>query len=198
MLAQVLAKTDHRLHLTFTGGTSASSILIRLPESQKILVANGVTNFQAQNLLKKSPFDPADYAAAILDFQEEWMTDEYLRSDDEKPEWLILNGKNRSLSAEQTNPTAVFLNEGFQLRTDPFILTLQQEYLKRKRWIISYRSLTIDIPNGIPLHRIDTLNDPNPSVSIILLGKKDNEKEWKNIYHKPIVMVPPARGNLFY
>jgi len=71
------------------------------------------------------------------------------------------------------------LNEGFQLRTDPFILTLQQEYLKRKRWIISYRSLTIDIPNGIPLHRIDTLNDPNPSVSIILLGKKDNEREWE-------------------
>ncbi|HOU19419.1 MAG TPA: ComEC/Rec2 family competence protein [Flexilinea sp.] len=176
---QVLAKADHRLHLTFTGGTNTSSILIRLPESQKILVANGVTNFQAQNLLKKNPFDPADYAAAILDFQEEWMADEYLRSDDEKPEWLILNGRNRSLSAEQTNPTPVYLNEGFQLRTNPFILTLQQEYLKRKRWIISYRSLTIDIPNGIPLHRIDTLNDPNPSVSIILLGKKDNEREWE-------------------
>lgn len=177
---QALAKTDRRLHLTFRSGTNTSSFSIRLPESQKILVATGVTNFQAQDLLKKNIFEGEGYIAAILNFQEEWMANEYLQSDNEKPEWLILNGKNQNSPTEQTDPTPVVLKEGFQLQADPFSLTLEQEYLRRRMWRITYRSLTIDIPNGIPLHRIDTLNDPNSSVSMILLGKNDNEQEWED------------------
>lgn len=162
---------DTSLTVHFSMSKDSSIIEIRTPTLKRILLAQGISGYNAQELLRNSWLDPEKTTLAVLELEKDWMVDD-LKSDSYEDD-LVLFANNQQLSP----PTAAFSMDGLQAQLEGFHLSLAASHLRRNAWLIEYHALSVLIPNGIQPSRFESpLNLKD--VDFLLLAEAESRENW--------------------
>ena len=176
----VIDRLDRRTVIEFRSTRSSMELSVCSPEKRIFIVADGITDYAAQELLEKQilPVRRAPEAAWI-DIQESWMAHEFLESGSGKDlSVLYLNG----LSKREQPGLSERLEKGFTFATDGIELQMAASYLNRQAWIFGGEGKQVLFPNGIPMERIFSHEGPQLSdIDLVILGKRDDVDAWQTI-----------------
>ncbi len=174
----VINRLDRRTVVRFSQTKSAQTMEIRSPAGRKFVIADGITDYAAQELLEKQILPVRIVpSAAWIDISESWMEREFLASGAGRElSVLYLNGRSR----QNNTPVPADLETGFVFSADDISVHLASSYMNKRAWIIESGSHNVLFPDGIPPKRIFTGRGARPDeVSMIVLGKRDEAAVWK-------------------
>ena len=166
-------KADRHLRVNVRANSKSAVIQIRTPGLRKVILANGITNYEAQDLLEAGFLDPIPSSLAVLNFTEAWMSDAFQRSDVQKPATYILNDQLFPPDGE-----VLLLSDNQQFLLDGIMIEQFDTYLRNQAWKITCQDLNISIPNGVPPMRMQSVDDFITSANLLILSQKDDEKLW--------------------
>lgn len=162
---------DTSLSVHFSMSKDSSIIEIRTPTLKRILLAQGISGYSAQELLRNSWLAPERTVLAVLELQNVWMADA-LKADSYEDS-LVLFVDDQQLSPQ----TAGFSMDGLQAQLDRFHLSLAASHLRRNAWLIEYDDLSVLIPNGIQPERFKSPMDLK-DVDFLLLTASEPRESW--------------------
>lgn len=166
--------TEIEIHQT------ASSLImkIRSPENHYFVIGDNLTNYAAQDILEKQILPvPRPIEAAWLDLQENWMMNEFLRSNAaQKLPVLYVNGTNQKSASEY--PKSLTDSDVFSV--DNIKLQMVRSFLGKRCWKIESGKFSLLLPNGISPERIFETRDTDPrEIDLVILGTQDDKAVWK-------------------
>ena len=159
---------------------SASSMTLKIlsPEKRNFIIGDGLTNFEAQELLGKQylPLRRVPLAAWLV-LREPWMEQKFLESN--ASEGLAVFYLN-NISRNQDRNTPEKLSAGFSFTADGVTLRLAAAYMNRYAWVTEADGFRILFPNGIPAERLFNKNGLFlQDIDLIVLGKRDDVLIWR-------------------
>ena len=170
-------RLKHQTEIEFHQTVSSMNLSIRSPENRLFLIGDNLSNYAAQDLLKKRIL-PVSVSpeAAWIDIPEAWMCREFLSSGAaEDLSILYLNGElaGKTVNAlERMTDGTVFSVDGMNL----FFVT---SYMNKRVWILADKNYALLFPNGVPPVRIFTESVPDlDRITLIILGKRDDKVLW--------------------
>ncbi len=171
-----LNRTDRNFRLTVQHNANATVIELNTPGLRKVILAHGLTSYQAQDLMRPGFLEFTHPELAVLNFSESWMGDAFYRSEVKKPSLMYLDNKNPDLASFEPAQLSQLI---FSL--DDVQIERSGGFLKRNAWQINYKNFSVSIPNGIPPNRLDNLDAFFSGSSLILLTSSDDEKNWQSL-----------------
>lgn len=177
----VLNRLSRRTEIDIHQTTSASSYKICTWQNHCYVIGDQMTNYGAQDLLKKQILPiPKNIEAAWIDIPEKWMQLEFLSSKTAGSlSVLYVNGESKRKTAEIPDT----LNDGFVFIADDIQIHYVTSFLGKRCWILEKDGLKLLFPNGIPPERIFKRTGPAlHEISLVILGKKDDLTLWNNFH----------------
>ncbi len=174
----VLDHLNRRAEIRFSQTQSSMSLTLRSPAGRILVIADGLSNYAAQEALGKQVLPVRRIPeAAWLEIPEEWMRREFLDSEAAKDlKLLYLNGR------AQTEDPAIpgQLETGSAFSADGITLRALMFYMGRRAWSVENDQFSLLFPNGIPPERIFSKPGAVPlSADLIVLGKRDDPGLWR-------------------
>ena len=171
-------RLDRRTEIEFRSTSSSLKLRIRSRENRDLIIADNLTNYGAQDLLKKQVLPiPRKTEAAWLEIPENWMVREFTASGAaEGLSLLSLNGMMRKGAGED----AERMTDGSVYILDDVILHFITGYLGKRCWLVESGGLRLLFPNGVPPKRIFTPGQSGGGdISLAVLGKRDSKEIWE-------------------
>ncbi len=173
---------DKKVAFTVNLSDSKPVMRLRLNDNQNILIASNQSAYTAFDLINKVSLTSSSPDMAVIDFSDSWMKKSFLEQESSLPELLILDGAKILSNSKGTDLyEEIRLPSSFSIQSGDVRLEMLMDYLKQRLWKMNYKELKILIPTGIKIkwiHKSELMNRIM-DVSVILIGKQDDKKEWE-------------------
>lgn len=172
-----LVYRDSSLTVKVNAAAGSSQLIIRTPSMNKMILAQGITGYQARELLQSGPFAAEPVRLAVIDLEKSWMATALDSFSDPAELTLFLNNRLNRSTARNPADTPEKITNGFEITDSDVQIRLIADHLRRKAWLIRYGRLSVLVPNGVPPQRVP-LNALKGPVDFLILKRDESAERW--------------------
>lgn len=177
----VFFRLDKDVKISLSSISNRQRLTVRTSEHNRILFADDVTSFSAQEMFEINAFFPEPGIAAFFDFSEPWMKKSFVKAAKWNAEPLLyLDGSQFTFPPNVPASLPDRINRSFHFSVDSISVETAAVFMKKTSWIIRSEDHSFLAPMGVPPEQIFRKDIPlHAPVDFILLGNADDPAVWE-------------------